>query len=118
MPADQIQYSEKYFDAIYEYRHVILPPDLTKLVPKSHLMSETEWRNLGVQQSPGWVHYMIHAPEPHVILFRRPRTDLPDIGSNVNSNSNVNVTVNNANTEQPSAQAKQLNANNNVSVHG
>lgn len=38
-------------------------------------MSETEWRNLGVQQSVGWVHYMLHAPEPHVLLFRRP---LPD----------------------------------------
>lgn len=59
----------------YTCRHVILPADLTKLVPKSHLMTETEWRNLGVQQSPGWVHYMMHAPEPHVILFRRPRTD-------------------------------------------
>lgn len=35
-------------------------------------MTETEWRNLGVQQSPGWVHYMLHAPEPHVLLFRRP----------------------------------------------
>ncbi|XP_011293213.1 cyclin-dependent kinases regulatory subunit [Musca domestica] len=81
MSADQIQYSEKYFDAVYEYRHVILPAELTKLVPKSHLMTETEWRNLGVQQSPGWVHYMMHAPEPHVILFRRPRTDLPDPAS-------------------------------------
>lgn len=38
-------------------------------------MSETEWRNLGVQQSVGWVHYMLHAPEPHVLLFRRPLTD-------------------------------------------
>lgn len=53
MPVDQIQYSEKYNDDKYEYRHVILPPDLTKHVPKTHLMSETEWRNLGVQQSPG-----------------------------------------------------------------
>ena len=26
---------------------------------------------LGVQQSQGWVHYMIHEPEPHVLLFRR-----------------------------------------------
>ena len=25
-------------------------------------MTETEWRNLGVQQSPGWVNYMIHSP--------------------------------------------------------
>ena len=44
------------------HRHVILPPDIAKLVPKTHLMTETEWRNLGVQQSPGWVHYMVHAP--------------------------------------------------------
>jgi hypothetical protein len=41
---------------------VILPPDIAKHVPKSHLMTETEWRNLGVQQSPGWVHYMMHTP--------------------------------------------------------
>nr|CAD7268881.1 unnamed protein product [Timema shepardi] len=62
MPADQIQYSEKYYDDLFEYRHVILPQDLAKHVPKSHLMTETEWRNLGVQQSPGWVHYMMHTP--------------------------------------------------------
>nr|CAD7445738.1 unnamed protein product [Timema bartmani] len=73
MPADQIQYSEKYYDDLFEYRHVILPQDLAKHVPKSHLMTETEWRNLGVQQSPGWVHYMMHTP---VVLrqLRFPRT--------------------------------------------
>uniref|UniRef100_D1FQ33 Cyclin-dependent kinases regulatory subunit n=1 Tax=Simulium nigrimanum TaxID=683695 RepID=D1FQ33_SIMNI len=86
MPADQIQYSEKYNNDEFEFRHVILPPDLAKNVPKTHLMTETEWRNLGVQQSPGWIHYMIHAPEQHILLFRRPRTDLPDqtgLGRNV-----------------------------------
>lgn len=72
MPIDQISYSEKYCDEKYEYRHVILPPDIAKMVPKNHLMTETEWRNLGVQQSPGWIHYMVHSPEPHVLLFRRP----------------------------------------------
>lgn len=95
MPADQIQYSEKYFDDIYEYRHVILPQDLTRMVPKTHLMTETEWRNLGVQQSPGWVHYMMHAPEPHVILFRRPRTDLPVPSTNSTSNKNEQQTQTN-----------------------
>lgn len=59
------------------FRHVILPADLARNVPKSHLMTETEWRNVGVQQSPDWVHYMMHSPEPHVLLFRRPRTDIP-----------------------------------------
>ncbi|XP_058062542.1 cyclin-dependent kinases regulatory subunit [Anopheles bellator] len=77
MPADEIQYSDKYYDDVFEYRHVILPPDLAKLVPKTHLMTETEWRNLGVQQSPGWVMYMVHAPEPHILLFRRPRAAVP-----------------------------------------
>lgn len=31
---------------------------------------QTEWRNLGVQQSRGWEHYAIHRPEPHIMLFR------------------------------------------------
>ncbi|KAH7542110.1 cyclin-dependent kinases regulatory subunit 1 [Ziziphus jujuba] len=68
----QIQYSEKYFDDIYEYRHVVLPPEVAKLLPKNRLLSENEWRAIGVQQSRGWVHYAIHRPEPHIMLFRRP----------------------------------------------
>ncbi|ONK72521.1 uncharacterized protein A4U43_C04F20280 [Asparagus officinalis] len=40
----QIQYSEKYFDDTYEYRHVVLPPDVTKMLPKNRLLSENEWR--------------------------------------------------------------------------
>ncbi|KPA85028.1 cyclin-dependent kinase regulatory subunit [Leptomonas pyrrhocoris] len=70
----KILYSDKYYDDNYEYRHVILPKDLSRLVPTNRLMSESEWRQLGVQQSQGWVHYMIHKPEPHVLLFKRPRT--------------------------------------------
>jgi len=49
-------------------RHVILPGDIAKLVPRTHLMTETEWRNLGVQQSMGWVHYMVHDPGSFVII--------------------------------------------------
>ena len=56
-------------------RHVMLPKDLAKMVPKGKLMCESEWRGLGVQQSQGWVHYMVHGPEPHILLFRRPITD-------------------------------------------
>ncbi|KAB7501050.1 Cyclin-dependent kinases regulatory subunit 1, partial [Armadillidium nasatum] len=44
------------------FRHVMLPKEIAKLVPKTHLMTETEWRALGVQQSPGWVHYLVHEP--------------------------------------------------------
>ena len=81
---------------ILVFRHVILPSDIAKLVQKGHLMTESEWRNIGVQQSPGWIHYAIHSPgldttphifcrnsvnihswffvfciEPHILLFRR-----------------------------------------------
>jgi cyclin-dependent kinase regulatory subunit CKS1 len=33
---------------------------------------QKQWRLVGVQQSRGWVHYAIHRPEPHIMLFRRP----------------------------------------------
>ena len=91
MPSKEIIYSDKYTDDTHEYRHVILPSvrpekcpkicktnltcgimqDMRKKVPTSRLMTETEWRKLGVQQSPGWVQYMIHDPEPHILLFKR-----------------------------------------------
>ena len=64
-------YSEKYNDDTYEYRHVSIPKDKIKYVPQDRCMTEREWRDLGVQQSLGWVHYMIHKPEPHVLMFRR-----------------------------------------------
>ncbi|KAJ8976313.1 hypothetical protein NQ317_010267 [Molorchus minor] len=57
-----IYYSDKYYDDEYEYRHVVIPREMVKLVPKTHLMSEDEWRAIGVQQSKGWVHYMTHSP--------------------------------------------------------
>ena len=39
---------------MYEYRHVVLPQDIAKRLPKDKLLSEAEWRALGVQQSRGW----------------------------------------------------------------
>ena len=60
--------------------HVILPRELAKQLPKNRLLSETEWRGIGVQQSRGWVHYAIHRPEPHILLFRRPLGTDPTTG--------------------------------------
>jgi len=82
----EIEYSDKYTDSFYEYRHVVLPKDVyRKVQPKGKLLSESEWRSLGIQQSRGWVHYEIHKPEPHILLFRRalgtdPVTGLPPAG--------------------------------------
>ena len=67
----EIEYSEKYADDLYEYRHVALPREVAKKLPK-RLLTEEEWRNFGVQQSRGWVHYEIHRPEAHILLFWRP----------------------------------------------
>ncbi|KAM4865807.1 LOW QUALITY PROTEIN: cyclin-dependent kinases regulatory subunit 2-like [Thomomys bottae] len=49
-----------------------LPRELSNQVPKTHLMSQKDWRRLGGQQSLGWVYYMLHEPEPHILLFRQP----------------------------------------------
>lgn len=77
---DEIEYSEKYNDDIYEYRHVILPRQVYKSMSKNKLFNENEWRALGVQQSRGWIHYEIHKPEPHILLFRRPIGTDPNTG--------------------------------------
>ncbi|ETW02174.1 cyclin-dependent kinase regulatory subunit 1 [Aphanomyces invadans] len=77
--AARIEYSEKYVDDTHEYRHVLLPKEMQRSLP-DRLLAETEWRQLGVQQSRGWVHYAIHKPEPHILLFRRPLGTDPTTG--------------------------------------
>lgn len=47
-------------NAMLSGSHVILPKELAKTLPKSRLLSEAEWRGIGVQQSRGWSHYAIH----------------------------------------------------------
>jgi len=75
-----IHYSARYSDDQYEYRHVILPKQMLKVIPQDYFNSETgtlrilleeEWRGLGITQSLGWYHYETHAPEPHILLFKR-----------------------------------------------
>ncbi|OMH79554.1 Cyclin-dependent kinases regulatory subunit [Zancudomyces culisetae] len=96
----EIYYSDRYYDDEFEYRHVTLPEGLRKYLPHPiRIMAENEWRGLGIRQSPGWEHYMVHgwrdilylhnlsfflltpmvsfmsciAPEPHVLLFKREK---------------------------------------------
>ena len=75
-----IEYSEKYFDDEFEYRQVILPREWGGIVKEKGLLSEDEWRKLGISQSKGWNHYGIHLPEPHILLFRRPLGTDPRTG--------------------------------------
>jgi len=79
--SSEIDYSDKYNDDVYEYRHVTLPDRLRSRLPNPmRLFSESEWRGLGVQQSRGWAHYAVYHPEPHVLLFRRPHGTDPQTG--------------------------------------
>ncbi|GAA5971339.1 hypothetical protein JCM21900_002403 [Sporobolomyces salmonicolor] len=68
-----VYYSARYSDDEFEYRHVIIPKALVKYLPTDRLATEYEWRDLGIRQSPGWEHYMRHAPEPHILLFKREK---------------------------------------------
>lgn len=49
-------------------------------IPKKKILDEEEWRSIGVQQSRGWMHYAIHNPEPHILLFKRPHGTNPMTG--------------------------------------
>ncbi|MCJ1452574.1 Cyclin-dependent kinases regulatory subunit (Cell division control protein cks1) [Mycoblastus sanguinarius] len=80
---EAIHYSSRYSDDEFEYRHVQLPKDMLKKIPKDYfdpskgtlkLLWEEEWRGLGITQSLGWEHYEVHEPEPHILLFKRPIT--------------------------------------------
>lgn len=59
-------------DDTYEYRFVTVPQHKVKDVPRGRLLTYEECKTLGVTQRLGWVHFMIHKPEPHVLIFRRP----------------------------------------------
>ncbi|KAF2154767.1 CKS-domain-containing protein [Myriangium duriaei CBS 260.36] len=78
---ESIHYSSRYSDDSFEYRHVQLPKQMLKAIPKEYfdgsrgtlkLLWEEEWRALGITQSLGWEHYEVHEPEPHILLFKRP----------------------------------------------
>merc|ERR1712071_664033 len=59
---DKLSYSDKYDDGTYEYRHIHCPKEYGKKLKEIGLMSEEVWRYVGIQQSVGWQHYMIHEP--------------------------------------------------------
>ncbi|KAL7420973.1 Cyclin-dependent kinases regulatory subunit (Cell division control protein cks1) [Cryptotrichosporon argae] len=68
--SERIIYSERYSDANFEYRHVILPKQMLKLIPKDYfrqddpsllrILDEHEWRGIGITQSLGWQHFEVH----------------------------------------------------------
>ncbi|KAI9811351.1 MAG: Cyclin-dependent kinases regulatory subunit (Cell division control protein cks1) [Pycnora praestabilis] len=87
---DSIHYSSRYSDDENEYRHVQLPKQMLKAIPKEYfdptkgtlkLLWEEEWRGLGITQSLGWEHYEVHEPEPHILLFKEAQVASPSSSS-------------------------------------
>eukprot|EP00438_Fugacium_kawagutii_P017281 Skav213678 [mRNA] locus=scaffold491:301088:301450:- [translate_table: standard] len=79
--SEDIDYSDKYCDDVYEYRRVTVPRALAQSFPQGRTMEEWEWRQQGIVMSRGWEHYDHHLPESNILLFRRvlgtdPRTGL------------------------------------------
>lgn len=58
--------SERYYDDVYEYRHVVLPPEIAKRVPKGRLMSEVSQFSWA-PQDPGSL--APHRPSHHPLSF-------------------------------------------------
>jgi cyclin-dependent kinase regulatory subunit CKS1 len=81
---EKIEYSNKYQDKVYEYKHVLLPKEtfekMQENMQENTLLTEEEWRKMGLEMTRGWNHYTIHKPEPHILLFRRPLGTDPGTG--------------------------------------
>ncbi|CAO3564748.1 unnamed protein product [Mortierella alpina] len=80
-----IEYGDVYYDSKYEYRNVTLPKIMLSFIDRKfmefpenpycnvlRILTEDEWREVGITMSQYWVNWMRHEPEPHVLLFRRP----------------------------------------------
>lgn len=83
----RIDHSAKFVDDVFEYRFVVLPllhPFLE--LERSHrsawerMLSEAEWRSLGIRQTRGWAHVGYSRNEANVLLFRRIRGTDPRTG--------------------------------------
>lgn len=58
--------------------HVILPKPFLKRIPKHYfdpeepgvlrILSDSEWRGIGITQSLGWEHYEVHGTSHYALL--------------------------------------------------
>lgn len=69
----RIEHSGKYEDARFQFKHVKLPREVFRQMPRGRLLSRDELDALGVSHGPQWEQYCLFRNEPHVLLFRRPR---------------------------------------------
>ena len=71
-----MRYSRLYADDVYEYMHVILHPRHGRCMPRDRALTPPEWREWKVAADDSWEHYLVHGPEPHILLLRRRKRAL------------------------------------------
>jgi hypothetical protein len=73
-----------YEDEVYLYVHCVMPRSNGDKMIRAMVahggptLSEDTWRQtFGVssEEFPGWQHYMVHRPEPWVLMLRRAKYD-------------------------------------------
>jgi len=70
------QYSPRYSCDGTIYRHVIVEGCAPSPIKAKRLMSEDEWRELGICQSEGWEHYgYSHCDEKYPTLLFKKKDD-------------------------------------------
>ena len=79
---EEMEYSDKYRDECYEYRHIILTKKQAKMIRDiPGLIPEEIWRGqFNIQVTKGWKNYCRYPGEPHIILLRRPIGTDPSTG--------------------------------------
>ena len=79
------QYSKKYYDENFEYRHIKVPNNVLYVLPKPPiLLSTIDMEKIGLKLSDGWVNYLRHKPEPHILLVRRSLTSKEKLNRSLN----------------------------------
>ena len=68
----EIEHSEKYYDELNEYKHVVLTERAAYALPRHRCLRPNEYQKFGIMQTPGWVHYFSVPHERHILMFKRP----------------------------------------------
>lgn len=74
-----MSYSAVIDGGAYKYRIVTISGDIWRAIFNAGLdgalLTETQWRSFGIQQSPGWEHFDHFKGDKYALIFRRPNVN-------------------------------------------
>eukprot|EP00494_Astrolonche_serrata_P004418 UN04431 len=77
MVNDTILYGRVRQDDFFLYREVVVPEWLGIQLSNNYLLSEPEWRAIGIQMSQGWMNYDL-SDECTILKFRKAHGTEPN----------------------------------------